>query len=170
MSEECVVAVFDNLEHAQQAVHILDRGDFPTEQVSLVTKGLKEQPAIVEDLEMGDDSVRDAAVGAGLGAIVGVLAGMAVMVVSGMGMVFLAGPIGGGIFGAATGAFLGGLSGWGVHDKRIPHYEKLVKEGKVLVIAHGNPLELVQADRILNELDPAEIHIYAKTDSEAPEI
>jgi uncharacterized membrane protein len=170
MSEECVVAVFDDLKHAQEAVHILDRGEFPTVQVSLVTKGLKEQPEIVEDLEMGDDSVRDAAVGGGLGAIVGVLAGIAVMVVSGLGAVFLAGPIGGAIVGAATGAFLGGLGGWGVHEKRIRHYEQLVKKGKVLVIAHGNPLELVQADRILREMDPAEIHVYARTSSEAPEI
>ena len=170
MAEECVVAVFDDLRHAQEAVHILDRGEFPIRQVSVVTKGIKEQPEIVEDLEMGDDAARDAAVGAGLGAIVGILAGIGVMVVSGLGLVFLAGPIGGGMVGAATGAFLGGLAGWGVNEKRIPHYERLIKEGKVLVIAHGNPLELVHADQVLKETDPAELHVYAKTSSEAPEV
>jgi hypothetical protein len=170
MNEECVVAVFDNLEHAQGAVHVLDRGEFPTGQVSLVAKGLRELPEIVEDLEMEDDSAYDAAVGAGLGAIVGVLAGIAVMVVSGLGAVFLVGPIGGGIGGAVAGAFLGGLSGWGVHEEHIRHYEGLIKEGKVLVIAHGNPLELIHADRILKEMAPTELHVYAKTSSEAPEI
>lgn len=55
--------------------------------------------------------------------------GVAVMVVSGLGAVFLAGPIGGGIVGAATGAFLGGLGGWGVHGEQMRRYEKLVKEG-----------------------------------------
>ena len=72
--------------------------------------------------------------------------------------------------GAATGAFLGGLAGWGVHEERVRYYEKLVTEGKVLVIAHGQPLELVQAERILKETDPVELHVYAKTSSEAPEI
>ena len=100
----------------------------------------------------------------------GILAGVAVMFVTGLGVIFLVGPIGGGMVGAATGAFLGGLAGWGIHEERIRHYERLVKEGKVLVIAHGNPLELVHADRILKEIDPVEIHVYSKTSSEAPEI
>jgi len=168
MSEECVIAVFDDLEHAQEAVHIIDRGGFPSKQVSLVTRGTKEQPEIVEDLKMGDDSARDAAAGAGLGAIAGILAGVAVMVVSGLGVVFLVGPIGGGIVGAVAGAFLGGLSGWGVHDEQIRHYEHLVQEGKILVIAHGNPLEIVDADRMLKGANPSELHVYAKTGSEAP--
>jgi hypothetical protein len=170
MSDECVVAVFDNRDHAQLAVHILDRGDFPTTQVSLVTKGIEGQPEVVEHFELGDDSLHDLAVGAGLGAVLGVLAGIAVTVVSGLGAIFLAGPIGGGIVGAAAGAFLGGLGGWGVHQEQIRHYEKLVTEGKVLVIAHGNPLELVEAHRMVKETDPMELHVYAKTSSESPEV
>jgi uncharacterized membrane protein len=170
MSEECVVAVYDEAADAQQAVHILDRGGFPMQQVSLVTVGLKDRPEVMEDLEMGDDSIADAAVGAGLGAIAGVLAGTAAAMVAGLGLIFLMGPIGGGLVGAMTGAFLGSLSGWGVHEKRIRHYEKLVKAGKALVIAHGNPLQLNEADRMLKETATEELHIYAKTDSEAPEV
>lgn len=170
MSEECVIAVFNDLEHAEKAVHVLDRGEFPTEQVSFVAKRQGKFPENMEEFEMEDDSVCDAAVGAGLGAIVGVLAGIGVMVVSGLGVVFLVGPIGGGLGGAVAGAFLGGLGGWGVHKEHVRHFERLIKEGKVLVIAHGNPLELVHADRILKELDPSELHGYAKTSSEAPEI
>lgn len=170
MNEGCVVGVFNDLAHAQEAVHVLDRGDFPTEQVSFISKSLKEHPEILEDIEMGDDAARDAAAGAGLGAIVGVLAGAAVMVVSGLGAVFLAGPIGGAIVGAAAGAFLGGLAGWGVHEGRLRHYEQLVSKGKVLVIAHGDPLQLARADRMLKEVDPVELHLYNKTDSEAAEV
>jgi hypothetical protein len=170
MSEECVVGVYENLQQAQQAVHILDRGDFPTAQVSLVTKGIQEQPEAVEDLGLQDDSVRDLAVAAGLGSIIGVMAGLVVTVVSGLGAIFLAGPIGGGMVGATAGAFLGGMSGWGVHRERIRHYEKLVKDGKVLVIAHGDPIQLVDAQRMMRETDPRELHVYAKTDSESPEV
>jgi hypothetical protein len=170
MSEECVVAVYDSLQKAEQAVHILDRGDYPTGSISLVATDLGRQPDVIEDLEMGDDSVHDAAVGAGLGAILGVLAGIGVTVVSGLGLVFLAGPLGGGIVGAATGAFLGGLRGWGVHHEHIHHYEKAVKEGKVILIAHGNPLQLVEAERMLRETYPRELHVHTRTDSEAPEV
>ena len=170
MSEECVIAVYDSLESAQRGVHILDRGDFPSKQVSLIIKGQKEHPEGMEELKMDDDATHDAAVGAGLGAVVGILTGIVVSVITGLGTIFLLGPIGGGILGATTGAFLAGLSGWGVHEEHIHHYQKLIREGKVLVIAHGNPLEVVNADRILKETDPEEIHIYAKTSSEAPEL
>lgn len=170
MNEECVVAVFDDLEHAQDAVHILDRGEFPIERVSLITRGLKEQPEIVHDIEMGDDSARDAAFGAGLGAMVGLLSGIAVMAVSGVGALFFAGPMSMGLTGGAVGGLYGGMVGWGVHEARIQHYEELLRKGKVLVIAHGDALELAHADRILKETAPVELHVYAKTSSEAPEV
>jgi uncharacterized membrane protein len=170
MAEECVVGVYDSLTKAQQAMHILDRGDFPVEQISLVTRDLMDQHALVDELKMGDDSVHDAAIGAGLGGVVGVLTGIAATVVSGLGVVFLAGTIAGAVIGAVTGAFLGGLAGWGVHEERIRHYQQLVEKGKVLVIAHGDPLQLVEAERILKETDVAELHVHAKTDAESPEV
>ena len=87
------------------------------------------------------------------------------MVVAGVGAVFMAGPIGGVAAGIATGAFLGGLAGWGVHDAKIRHYEKLVGEGKVLVVAHGDPLQVAHAHRILKETGSIELHSYAGSDS-----
>jgi uncharacterized membrane protein len=102
--------------------------------------------------------------------VVGVLTGIAATVVSGLGVVFLAGAIGGAVIGAVTGAFLGGLAGWGVHEERIRHYQQLVEKGKVLVIAHGDPLQLVEAEQILKETDVTELHVHAKTDAESPEV
>jgi len=167
MAEECIAAVYDSVHKAQEAVHILDRAEFPSDQISLVTTGLKEQPELVQELEMGDDSLRDAAIGGGLGTVVGMLAGLGCVVVSGVG-IFLVGPLA--AVGGITGAFLGGIAGWGVHTEHIHHYEKLVKQGKVLVIAHGDPLELVQAERILAETDVSELHVHAKTGDDSPEI
>jgi hypothetical protein len=170
MADECVVANYDSLERAQEAIHILDRGGFPAAQISLVTKSLRNQLESIKDVQMGDDSIRDAALGAGLGAVTGMLTGIAVAVVSGITLVFLVGPVGIGLTGAVVGAFLGGMGGWGVHQDRIAHYETLVKQGHVLVIAHGNPLEIINADRILRETGPDEIHLYTKTESESPEV
>jgi hypothetical protein len=90
--------------------------------------------------------------------------------VAGSAVILLAGPIGIGLAGAVVGAFLGGLGGWGVHVDRIAHYESLVQEGKTLVIAKGNPLQIIHAERTLSETGPLEIHVHAKTESESPEV
>jgi len=170
MNEECVVGVYESLKKAEQAVRILRRGDFPWEQVSLVSSGLADKPEVAQVLEMGDDSIRDAAIGAGLGGVVGVLAGLGAVAVCGVGAIFMFGPVAAGLTAATVGAFLGGLAGWGVHRRDIEHYEQCIKNGSVLVVANGSPLELVDAKRILQETDAAEVRMHARTSSEAPEV
>jgi len=169
MTDSCVVGVYDVVEKAQQAVHILDRADYPTKHVSLIVSDLKGRPE-QEELRLGDDSARDAVVGAGLGGLVGVLVGTAVVSVAGVGAVFFLGPVAGAVMGTMAGAFLGALSGWGVHREHIHHYEQLVKAGKVLVIVHGNPAALDEAEHILRETDVLEVHEHASSSDDAREI
>jgi hypothetical protein len=119
---------------------------------------------------MGDDSVHDAAFGAGVGGVLGVLAGASAAALSGIAILFVAGSVAGGLAGALLGALLGSLAGWGVHSSHIAHYEKQLKSGKALLIAEGNPLEVAHADRILQETDPGELHVHARDGSEAHEI
>jgi hypothetical protein len=70
-----------------------------------------------------------------------------VAVVAGFGTVILAGAI----VPAAmiVGAFIGAMRGWGVHGDHIAQYEQLVKDGKVLVIAHGGPRHVATAEQAL---------------------
>lgn len=68
MTEACVVAVYDSPGKAESAVHILHRADFPAGRISLVAATLEGHPDAIEDLAMKDDSIRDAAIGAGFGA------------------------------------------------------------------------------------------------------
>ncbi len=170
MAEECVVAVYGMPRSASDAVHILHRAGFLAEQITVVATDDVIRANVNDDLTMGDDSLSDAAIGAGLGGALGVLAGISVMAISGLGMVFLIGPVGGGIVGALTGGFLGGLAGWGVHEAQIGHYRRCLEKDQVLVIVEGGPLEVARADRILQETELKELHLHAKTDSEAPEI
>jgi hypothetical protein len=167
---DSLIAVYNNLKDAEQAVHVLDRANFPRDQISLVSAWTQATPELIEELKMGDDSIRDAAIGAGLGGVLGVIAGLGAMVVSGLGLVFISGPIGGGVFGATVGAFLGTFIGWGIHEGHIKHYEKCVREGKVLVIAHGGPLETQKAERILEETNAEEISLHARESADSPEI
>jgi hypothetical protein len=169
MVDECVVAVYSTLDKAHEAVRRLTDSGFPAAQVSLVTLGLKDKPEVIEELGLRDDSMYDAAVVAGLGGVLGVLGGLSVMVLSGLGAVFLVGPVGGGIVGGMAGAYIGAMAGWGVHEHQIDRYQRLVESGHALVIANGDPLQLVQAHRSLAETGPSEIHTYARTGDELPE-
>ncbi len=168
MAQDCVIAVYPTTVAANEAVEKLQIGGFPMEHVSVVAKGDK-TPEIEKDMAMGDDALQKAAVGAGLGTVGGALVGLAVATAGATSIVF-AGPLGIGLAGAVTGAFLGGLSGWGVHTERIAYYENLIQEGNTLVVADGNPLEVVEANRILEKTEPSEIHIGAITESESPEV
>ena len=172
MNDECVVGVYDSIQQAEQAVRILRRGDVPRERISLVASGLKDKPAIAAELKLGDDSVHDWAVGAGLGGILGLLAGLGFAAIPGLGVVFLLGPLaaGAGLTGAVVGADLGSFVGWGVHEDHIRRYERQVHEGKVLVIVNGDPLAIAHAERILKETDVSEVNLHTRTSSDAPEM
>lgn len=169
MVDECVVAVYSTLDKAQGAIQRLTDGGFPAAQVSLVTVDLKADPAVLEDLKVDDDSLHNAAVGAGLGASFGLLSGLSILALSGLGIAFLAGPIGAGIIGSLAGAFLGAMGGFGIHEHKIEHYQRLVEAGNVVVFATGDPLQLAHGYRLLEESGPSEIHTYARTGDDARE-
>jgi uncharacterized membrane protein len=169
MIDECVVAVYPSLDGARQAIDQLNTSGFPSAQISLVTIGLRENAAVLEQLKLCDDSMHEAAVTAGLGSFLGALGGLATMVLSGVGVVFLMGPVAGGIMGGVAGAYIGAISGWGVHEHQIRHYERLIQNGSVLIIANGDPIQLLQAFRLLEKTAPSEVHTYARTGDEQPE-
>jgi hypothetical protein len=162
MADSCVVGVYNSLQEAQVAAHILHRADFPRGQMMLIGSNTEHPPRMIEDLSMDDDSIHDAALGAGVGGILGVLAGVSAAELSGIAILFVAGSVAGGLAGALLGAFVGSLVGWGVHSWHITHYEKYLKSGKALVIAEGDPLEVAHADRILQETDAVELHVHAR--------
>lgn len=169
-NDACVVGVYETLEGAERAVHILSRANHPAGQVSLVAEQSSFRPEVIQELRLGDDSLRDAAIAGGLGSVVGVLAGTGLLVFSGGTAVLLVGPIAGAVVGSIVGAFLGGMWGWGVHESHIQQYEKQVGEGKALVIANGTPEQLEAAERILQETGAAKVHLHARNSDDAPEI
>jgi hypothetical protein len=168
MSPECVVAVYDTLDDAHAAVQALGRTPFPASQVSVITSTIEEEADVRKALELGDESTRDALLGAGAGGIFGLLAEATVAVVAGLGTVILAGAI----VPAAmiVGAFIGAMRGWGVHSDHIAEYEQLVKDGKVLVIAHGEPRQVATAEQALMDTHPDGIRLHAQTSTDDPGI
>ena len=169
MSAECIVGVYPTLPAAEEVVHILDRAGLPAEQVSLVSREFSDQPELVEDLRLGDDSLRDAAIGAGVGGLFGLLVGLGIAAATDLGIVWIVGAQAAAAC-AVMGAFVGGLTGWGTHHWHIRRYEEAVRAGHPLIVAYGDPLQLARANRILKETGALEIHMQAKTQDDAPEI
>src|SRR5262245_46874464 len=116
-SRESVVAVFESLDQAKDAVRALEQAGFPHEQVSLVSRSVKKElPREKDVLEKDDQAAPDARTGATLGGLVGLLLGAPLLTIPGVGLVLLAGPIATAITGAIVGGFLGSMAGWGVPE------------------------------------------------------
>jgi hypothetical protein len=165
MTEECVVAVYENGIRAQQAIEKLIASGFPKSNVSLVARSAKGAEADVKrTLQFGDDMEKDGILGAGIGAIVGLLGGGTAMSAFGATVLVIAGPIVA-VTGAVVGGLIGAIAGWGVHHDRAAEYQKKVEAGKVLLIAHhADPQKIAQAEKVLQTTKPDELHLHAKTD------
>lgn len=164
MAEECVVAVYKDAPAAKSAIDKLLASGFPQQNISLVTASLTNEAAAVKKaLELGDESEKDAVIGAGIGGVIGLLGGATLVSIAGIGVV-IAGPLGA-MTGVVVGGLLGAIRGWSVHKDHIPKYEAKIKSGKVLVLAHGaNPLKVAEAEKILQATRPEEVHLHASVD------
>lgn len=164
MVDECVIAVYATLNKATEAIHGLVDSGYPAGQISLVTVGLQDKPEVVEELKLGDDEVYEAAVGAGMGTVVGILTGLVAMTAAGPGAVFLLGPMSSGMIGAIVGAYVGAVSGSADHLHQVKRYQELLETGHALVVANGDPVQLAEAYRQLENTDASEVHNYARSD------
>ncbi len=171
-STQCVVAVFDEVAAAKAAVMARERSGFAERQVSLVTHAVKEDIPLHQEaeLEFGDEGVKNAMKGAGLGGLFGTLIGSPLLLVAGLGAAVIAGPLALAATGAVIGGFLGGMSGWGVHTDHLEEYEERVRAGKVLVIVSGDADNVADAERILTGTEAVEVRTHAETDADSPEI
>jgi hypothetical protein len=160
------VAVYDSIDQAWNAIRELEESQIPPNQVSLVAYDVPQE----ENLQYGDNTEQNAARGAGVGGLVGLLLGAPLLAIPGVGPVLLAGPIATGMTGAIVGGFLGSMTGWGVHSDHIRDYEDLVKQGALLVVVNGDPVQLAAANRILEGTGATQVRVHAKESSDSPEV
>lgn len=170
MAEQSVVAVYDTMTKAEEAVHKLDTAKFPIKQISLITQNLSSEKQIHGFVTACDVSQAGAQTGAWLGGLFGLLAGAAFVWVPGFGPLIVAGSLSaallggveGAVVGAASGGLLGGLMGWGISKQHIIKYEEVVRGGKFLVIAHGTPEEVTRAKATLEGSGASELTTHAE--------
>jgi hypothetical protein len=168
-TESSVVAVYPNIDQAEEAVRVLGVGGFPIQHVTILAQNLGTEKKVHGFVTSCDVAKASARTGAWVGGIFGLLVGAAFLWVPGIGPVIAAGSLStallGGVEGAVAGAAVTGVLGWlvslGISKNHILKYEESIKAGKNLVIAHGTPDDVAKAKKILEGTKPLELDVHA---------
>jgi hypothetical protein len=165
MAKECVVAVYDSGVRAALAVEKLTAAGFSKANISFVARSVKgAETDVKRALQFGDETEKDATLGAGIGGLVGALGGATAISAAGVSVLIVAGPLVA-LTGAIVGGVIGAIAGWGIHRDRAAEYQKKVEAGKVLLRAHGDdPRKVAEAEKILQLTHPEELHLHVKVD------
>jgi uncharacterized membrane protein len=169
MSEKnSVVAIFDSHNQAEDAVRELQKDGFDMKKLSIVGKDYHTEEHVVGYYNTGDRMMYWGKLGAFWGGFWGLLFGSAFFWVPGIGPLVVAGPLVTWIVGALEGAVMtGGLTalGAGLYSIGIPknsivQYETEVKNGKLLLVAHGTADEVQRARDLLHQtgVETATVH------------
>jgi uncharacterized membrane protein len=149
MNQNVISAVFDSRSEAEAAVQELRSAGVDTSSLSVVGRDeerttVRDGDGQVTDDDAGEDAVKGALGGAGLGAILGIAA----LAIPGVGPLAAAGAIassaipGAAAIGAGAGAVAGGLGGYlkdhGVSEEDANYYEGRINEGGIFVSVDGS--------------------------------
>lgn len=166
-----VVALYDEIEDARDAVEDLVDSGVARDDVSLMARDVNnEYSHYIDGDETGDSVGEGAAVGATGGAVIGglagVLVGMGALAIPGIGPVVAAGPIAAGLTGAGMGAVAGGLlgalAGWGVPEEEAEYYAEGVRRGGTLVAVRVSDDHASNVVDILEDHDPVDVERRAE--------
>ena len=171
MSEKnSVVAIFQSHNQAEDAVRELQKDGFDMKKLSIVGKDYHTEEHVVGYYNTGDRMMYWGKLGAFWGGFWGLLFGSAFFWVPGVGQLLVAGPLVMWIVGALEGEVMtGGLTalGAGLYSIGIPknsvvQYETEVKNGGLLLVAHGTPEEVERARDILHQTEAQTTTVHAE--------
>lgn len=152
-----VVAVFDTQDKAEQAVRTLQKDGFDMKKLSIVGKDYHTEQHVVGYYNAGDRMLYWGKRGAFWGGFWGLLFGSAFFWVPGVGPLLMAGPLVASFVAALEGAVVvgglsalgGALASIGMPKDSVVRYETEVKNGKLLLVAHGTADEVEKARTLL---------------------
>ena len=159
-----VTGLFDDYEHATDAVSELEATGIPHSDISIVANNSS-------DWYDNDTSkaAEDAVGGAGLGALVGgaggLLTGLGLMAIPGVGPVVAAGwlaataagAVAGAVVGGAAGGIVGALTDSGVPERDAHVYAEGVRRGGTLVTARVEDELVPEAQQILSQSNSVDL-------------
>src|SRR5579883_453409 len=165
MTEALSVALFDHFPDARTAVDDLIRGGIPADRIGLFTNNAAGDhprallnPAldrpIAEEPEAPTNPGVGAALGAGMGGVLGFLVNALALAIPGVGPVLAVGAwatiAGGAGLGAIAGAIISSLSERGVSDEDAQLYAEGLRRGGTLVTVHADERDIENIARIFH--------------------
>ncbi|WP_457608264.1 hypothetical protein [Nitratifractor sp.] len=163
------VAVFSDRTMLQKALQsLLDAG---IDRKSLSVLSRSDDGERIEKIELekeNSDILLWGEQGALWGGIIGLLLGGAFSIVPGFGPLVgagaitasIAGLVGGAMTGAGTLGLAAALIEWGIGEEQAHRYERYLREGKALLIIHGDRETTEKAMQILESLSPDRIELH----------
>lgn len=153
------VAVYGDLEHAEEGVRALERAGFEMAQLSIVARGMSEEHHVIG---FDTPAVREGR-WARWGAFWGVLFG-AFVFIPGIGQLAVGGYLlyllATAAVGAGAGALTAAMSTFGVPGDAVIRYETQLRADKQLLIAHGTAAEVERARALLAETNIESIEVH----------
>ncbi len=164
-----VVAVFGSHDQAEDAIRELQKDGFDMKKLSIVGKDYHTEEHVVGYYTACDRMTYWGTLGAFWGGIWGLLFGSAFFWVPGIGPLLVGGPLVTWIVGALEGAVVtgtltalgAGLYSIGIPKHSIVQYETEVKNGKLLLVAHGTTEEVERARAILHQTQAETTTVHA---------
>ena len=168
--QNSVVALFTSHENAEAAIRELQQSGFDMKKLSIVGKDYHTEEHVVGYYTTGDRMLYWGKLGAFWGGFWSLLFGSAFFWVPGVGQLLVAGPLVMWIVAALEGAAMtggitalgAGLYSIGIPKKSILQYETEVKSGKLLLVAHGTPVEVDRAKDILHQTQAHSATVHGK--------
>jgi hypothetical protein len=172
--QKTVVALYENLDDAQQSVHDLVDSGLQRDQISLVANDSTGQfGENIGSTSEPSGATQGAGVGAGIGAALGgvggLLVGLGALAIPGIGPVLAAGPLAaaiggvagagaGAIAGGAAGGLIGGLTDMGVSDQQAGYFAEGVRRGGTLVTVRTDDVTTERAKDVMNRHHPIDVN------------
>lgn len=166
--ENAVVAIYHTHTDAEAAVKELQKAGYDMRKLSIVGKDYHTEEHVTGYYSTGDRMKYWGKLGAFWGGLWGLLFGTAFFAIPGLGPILAAGPVVAWIVGALEGAVVvggldalaAGLYSIGIPKDSILKYETALKTEKFLLIAHGSPAEVTQAQQILRKTSVADLGVH----------
>ncbi len=138
-----IVGIFESPVQANQVIANLLSAGLTKGDISLIMSDKAKEHFSSAAENTGDRTLKDAAIGAGMGGVLtGLLLGLttvSAVLIPGL-PVLISGPLIAAIEGLGAGAAIGGLagalSGLGIKASEASHYETQLKAGKAVVVVH----------------------------------
>jgi hypothetical protein len=170
-----VIGLFSETRNAQNAINEMEKMGLDPKNISLVMRDEGKARILSKDTgaHVVEGTTKGAVVGAMLGGLAGFLVATGVLGATGVGALFIAGPLATAlgltgtaattVSGAATGALAGGLVGAlvgiGIPREDAKMYEQRIAEGGILVAVPALDKEVNEVKEIFNEWGGEEIRI-----------